>query len=62
MALRILAAWFATFFGDLVAVFLFMTNRYLLKQDSGYPSVNFNSWNLNAPVNTHVNVQGTHKE
>ncbi|KAF9457106.1 beta-glucosidase [Collybia nuda] len=35
---------------------------YLLGQDSGYPPVNFNSWNLNSPVNTHVNVQGNHKD
>ncbi|TDL28550.1 beta-glucosidase [Rickenella mellea] len=33
---------------------------YLLGQDSGYPAVNFDAWNLNAPVNTHVNVQGNH--
>ncbi|RDB28467.1 putative beta-glucosidase L [Hypsizygus marmoreus] len=35
---------------------------YLLKQDSGFPAVNFNAWNLNAPINTHVNVQGSHKD
>ncbi|GLB36355.1 putative beta-glucosidase [Lyophyllum shimeji] len=35
---------------------------YLLKQDSGFPAVNFNSWNLNAPVNTHTNVQADHKD
>ncbi|KAF8167900.1 beta-glucosidase [Crassisporium funariophilum] len=34
---------------------------YLLGQDSGFPPVNFNAWNLNAPVNTHVNVQADHK-
>ncbi|KAA1468626.1 glycoside hydrolase family 3 protein [Dentipellis sp. KUC8613] len=33
---------------------------YLLGQDSGFPAVNFDAWNLNAPVNTHVNVQGDH--
>ncbi|KAG5648138.1 hypothetical protein DXG03_006092 [Asterophora parasitica] len=36
-------------------------SRYLLKQDSGFPAVNFNSWNSNAPGSTHVNVQGDHK-
>ncbi|KAG6911800.1 hypothetical protein DXG01_000047 [Tephrocybe rancida] len=35
---------------------------YLLGQDSGYPSVNFNAWNINGGVNTHVNVQGDHKK
>ncbi|KAF8078406.1 beta-glucosidase, partial [Lyophyllum atratum] len=34
---------------------------YLLKQDSGFPAVNFNAWDLNAPVNTHANVQADHK-
>lgn len=34
--------------------------RYLLGQDSGYPAVNFDAWNLNAAVNTHVNVQADH--
>ncbi|PPQ69063.1 hypothetical protein CVT25_004239, partial [Psilocybe cyanescens] len=34
---------------------------YLMGQDSGFPPVNFNAWNLNAPVNTHVNVQADHK-
>ncbi|KAI0067906.1 beta-glucosidase [Artomyces pyxidatus] len=33
---------------------------YLLGQDSGYPAVNFDAWNLNTPVNAHVNVQGNH--
>lgn len=33
---------------------------YLLGQDSGFPAVNFNSWNLNAPINTHAEVQGDH--
>lgn len=34
---------------------------YLLGQDSGYPAVNFNSWNINdGSSNTHVNVQGDH--
>ncbi|KZS95892.1 glycoside hydrolase family 3 protein [Sistotremastrum niveocremeum HHB9708] len=33
---------------------------YLLGQDSGYPAVNFDAWNLNAAVNTHVNVQSNH--
>ncbi|TFY82692.1 hypothetical protein EWM64_g1318 [Hericium alpestre] len=33
---------------------------YLLGQDSGFPAVNFDAWNLNAPVNTHVNVQADH--
>ncbi|KAJ8084259.1 hypothetical protein PM082_003027 [Marasmius tenuissimus] len=35
---------------------------YLLKQDSGFPAVNFDSWNINGPGNSHVNVQGNHKE
>ncbi|ESK98422.1 glycoside hydrolase family 3 protein [Moniliophthora roreri MCA 2997] len=35
---------------------------YLLKQDSGFPAVNFDSWNINNPVNQHKNVQGNHKE
>ncbi|KAF9499862.1 glycoside hydrolase family 3 protein [Pleurotus eryngii] len=35
---------------------------YLLGQDSGYPAVNFNSWNVNGPGSTHVNVQGNHKD
>ncbi|KAF9270441.1 beta-glucosidase [Marasmius fiardii PR-910] len=35
---------------------------YLLGQDSGYPAVNFDSWNANNPVNTHRNVQGNHKD
>ncbi|KAG6889670.1 hypothetical protein C0992_004481 [Termitomyces sp. T32_za158] len=30
-------------------------------QDSNYPTVNFDAWDLNAPVNTHVNVQADHK-
>ncbi|KNZ73512.1 putative beta-glucosidase L, partial [Termitomyces sp. J132] len=34
---------------------------YLVGQDSSFPSVNFNAWNINAPVNTHVDVQGDHK-
>uniref|UniRef100_A0A8H7Y5H2 beta-glucosidase n=1 Tax=Psilocybe cubensis TaxID=181762 RepID=A0A8H7Y5H2_PSICU len=34
---------------------------YLMGQDSGFPAVNFNAWNLNAPINTHVNVQADHK-
>ncbi|KAK0473186.1 beta-glucosidase [Armillaria novae-zelandiae] len=34
---------------------------YLLGQDSGYPSVNFNAWNNNAAGNSHVNVQSDHK-
>ena len=29
-------------------------------QDSGFPAVNFDAWNLNTAVNTHVNVQGNH--
>lgn len=33
---------------------------YLLGQDSDFPAVNFDAWDLNAPVNTHVNVQGDH--
>ncbi|KLO13958.1 glycoside hydrolase family 3 protein [Schizopora paradoxa] len=33
---------------------------YLLGQDSDYPPVNFDAWNLNASVNTHVNVQADH--
>ncbi|KAG7099439.1 hypothetical protein E1B28_001290 [Marasmius oreades] len=35
---------------------------YLLGQDSGYPAVNFDSWNANNPVNAHKNVQGSHKD
>ncbi|KAJ4494293.1 glycoside hydrolase family 3 protein [Lentinula lateritia] len=35
---------------------------YLVGQDSDYPPVNFDAWNLNAPVNTHVNVQADHKD
>ncbi|KAJ4476762.1 beta-glucosidase [Lentinula aciculospora] len=35
---------------------------YLVGQDSNYPTVNFDAWNLNAPVNTHVNVQADHKD
>ncbi|KAL0950918.1 hypothetical protein HGRIS_007675 [Hohenbuehelia grisea] len=35
---------------------------YLLHQDSGYPAVNFFAWNVNAPGNQHVNVQGNHKD
>ncbi|KAK1229387.1 hypothetical protein PQX77_007564 [Marasmius sp. AFHP31] len=35
---------------------------YLLKQDSGFPAVNFDSWNINGPGNSHVNVQGNHKD
>ncbi|KAG9103307.1 hypothetical protein FRC06_011443 [Ceratobasidium sp. 370] len=34
--------------------------RYLLGQDSGYPAVNFDSWNINSGFNQHVNVQGNH--
>ncbi|TFK40959.1 glycoside hydrolase family 3 protein [Crucibulum laeve] len=34
---------------------------YLLGQDSGFPAVNFDAWNINAPVNTHANVQSDHK-
>ncbi|KAI0321104.1 beta-glucosidase [Amylostereum chailletii] len=37
-----------------------LASWYLLGQDSGYPEVNFDSWDLSAPVNTHVNVQGDH--
>ncbi|KAG8713760.1 hypothetical protein FRC08_012855 [Ceratobasidium sp. 394] len=33
---------------------------YLLGQDSGYPAVNFDSWNINSGFNQHVNVQGNH--
>ncbi|KAF9015366.1 glycoside hydrolase family 3 protein [Cyathus striatus] len=35
---------------------------YLLGQDSGFPAVNFNSWNINGPGNSHVNVQADHKD
>ncbi|KAF8912865.1 beta-glucosidase [Gymnopilus junonius] len=35
---------------------------YLTGQDSGFPAVNFDAWNLNAGVNTHVNVQADHKK
>ncbi|KAG6861217.1 hypothetical protein C0995_002566 [Termitomyces sp. Mi166 len=34
---------------------------YLVGQDSGFPTVNFDAWNINDPVNTHVNVQADHK-
>ncbi|KAF8973771.1 glycoside hydrolase family 3 protein [Flammula alnicola] len=34
---------------------------YLMGQDSGFPPVNFDAWNLNTAVNTHVNVQADHK-
>ncbi|TEB39167.1 cellulose-binding beta-glucosidase [Coprinellus micaceus] len=34
---------------------------YLLKQDSGFPSVNFNSWNING-AGQHIDVQGNHKQ
>ncbi|KAG9128108.1 hypothetical protein FRC07_004724 [Ceratobasidium sp. 392] len=30
-------------------------------QDSGYPAVNFDSWNINSGFNQHVDVQGSHK-
>ncbi|KAG8737691.1 hypothetical protein FRC12_017053 [Ceratobasidium sp. 428] len=33
---------------------------YLVGQDSGYPAVNFDSWNINSGFNQHVNVQGNH--
>ncbi|TFK76897.1 glycoside hydrolase family 3 protein [Pluteus cervinus] len=35
---------------------------YLVGQDSGYPAVNFDSWNINDGFNKHVNVQSTHKD
>ncbi|KAG8916060.1 hypothetical protein FRC00_000633, partial [Tulasnella sp. 408] len=35
-----------------------LASWYLLGQDSGYPSVNFNSWNSGG---SHVDVQGNHK-
>ncbi|TFK30639.1 cellulose-binding beta-glucosidase [Coprinopsis marcescibilis] len=35
---------------------------YLTKQESGFPSPNFNSWNVNSPPAQHVNVQRDHKE
>lgn len=35
---------------------------YLLGQDQGYPSVNFDANDANSKVNQHVNVQGNHKE
>lgn len=61
MALRILAAWYISL--DLLSSHLstHSYSRYLVGQDSGFPAVNVNVWNLNAPVNTHVNVQGDHK-
>ncbi|KAJ1310905.1 hypothetical protein OPQ81_009420 [Rhizoctonia solani] len=34
---------------------------YLLGQDSGYPEVNFDSWDIKDPFNKHINVQGDHK-
>ncbi|KAH7344459.1 glycoside hydrolase family 3 protein [Rhizoctonia solani] len=34
---------------------------YLLGQDSGYPAVNFDSWNINDSFNKHIDVQGDHK-
>ncbi|EIN07941.1 glycoside hydrolase family 3 protein [Punctularia strigosozonata HHB-11173 SS5] len=35
---------------------------YLLGQDQGYPTVNFDANDANSKVNQHVNVQGNHKE
>lgn len=29
-------------------------------QDENYPATDFDAWNLNNPINTHVNVQGDH--
>ncbi|ELU43249.1 glycoside hydrolase family 3 protein [Rhizoctonia solani AG-1 IA] len=34
---------------------------YLVGQDSGYPAVNFDSWNINDSFNKHIDVQGDHK-
>ncbi|CUA73752.1 hypothetical protein RSOLAG22IIIB_01269 [Rhizoctonia solani] len=34
---------------------------YLLGQDSAYPDVNFDSWNINDSFNKHIDVQGDHK-
>ncbi|KAF9480035.1 beta-glucosidase [Pholiota conissans] len=34
---------------------------YLMGQDSGFPAVNFDAWNINTSINTHVNVQADHK-
>ncbi|KAH7344460.1 glycoside hydrolase superfamily [Rhizoctonia solani] len=34
---------------------------YLLGQDSGYPDVNFDSWDIKDPFNKHIDVQGDHK-
>ncbi|KAH6917184.1 cellulose-binding beta-glucosidase [Coprinopsis sp. MPI-PUGE-AT-0042] len=39
-----------------------LASWYLLKQDSGFPEVNFNSWNKDAAPAKHINVQGNHKE
>ncbi|KAF8203069.1 beta-glucosidase [Pholiota molesta] len=33
---------------------------YLMGQDSGFPAVNFDAWNINGGINTHVNVQADH--
>lgn len=33
---------------------------YLMGQDSDFPAVNFDAWDINAAVNTHVNVQADH--
>ncbi|CAE6473870.1 unnamed protein product [Rhizoctonia solani] len=34
---------------------------YLLGQDSEYPDVNFDSWDIKDPFNKHIDVQGDHK-
>ncbi|KAF6766400.1 cellulose-binding beta-glucosidase [Ephemerocybe angulata] len=39
-----------------------LASWYLLKQDSGFPSVNFNSWNVNGAGAQHLDVQGNHKQ
>ena len=61
MATRILAAWYVSHWITLVSSFVdWFVIRYLVGQDSGYPAVNLDAWNLNAAVNTHVNVQANH--
>lgn len=62
MATRILAAWWVVSFSGERIRDWFIPQRYLMGQDSGFPAVNFNAWNLNAAVNTHANVQADHKK
>lgn len=60
MALRILAAWWADIDLSMYNLPLIFIYRYLMGQDSGFPAVNFNAWNINGGINTHVNVQADH--